>query len=391
MFCGQPQGDAPDADGARGDVAGQREEQEQWRSPADADGAQDDTEGQQEGSEQRQASADADSAPEGTQDDAAGQMDEHEQHHTPADAGGAHGGAPGQHETPAQWRSPPPRSEMYGGTPVQQRGPMQRQPQPPGGNRYGGAPGQQGGPMQWQTPPAGVNQQGGQYPPPVYQPRLPMICSISEIYRRVLAILVKKPILLWGISLMCMLLTYLAVITSILVPIICIPIVATLSFGMVSVYLAGYRNQPIESAMLFTGFKQFRRVAGGMLWMMLWIFIWALIPLVGIIMAIIKSYSYRFVPYLLLTQPDIGATDTLKKSMEMTNGYKGKMFGADILVGIVVFVVLLVLALLGTIRVIGGFFTFLEVLVGVVCVIFLPLFMGLIGAAFYDEIERVQQ
>jgi len=26
-----------------------------------------------------------------------------------------------------------------------------------------------------------------------------------------------------------------------------------------------------------------------------------------------------------------------------------------------------------------------------VCVIFLPLFMGLIGAAFYDEIERVQQ
>jgi len=215
------------------------------------------------------------------------------------------------------------------------------------------------------------------------------ICSIFEIYGRVSKVLFAKPILLWGISLMFTLISFLAFFFCLL-PIIYLPVVAVLEVGMISVFLAGYRGQKIESAMLFKGFDDFKRFAGGMLWMTLWVLIWSLIPFAGFILAIIKAYSYRFVPYLLLTQPDLSASDTLKRSMEMTSGYKGKMFGADILVGVIVGAAMIILGLLGLIPAIGGFFIFLLVILVILCIALLPLFMGLISAAFYDEIEKVR-
>jgi len=205
-----------------------------------------------------------------------------------------------------------------------------------------------------------------------------------------MAILKRRPILLWGISLMFSLLNFIAIFFCAL-PIIYVPVVAVLEVGMISIFLAGYRGAHFETAMLFSGFSDFKRIAGGMLWMSLWILIWGLIPFAGIVMVIIKSYSYRFVPYLLLTDKEIKPTDTLKLSMGMTKGYRGKMFGADILVFVIVFAAGLILGLMGRIPAIGGFFYFLLVALMILCVMFLPLFAGLIKAAFFDEIERVRK
>ena len=121
--------------------------------------------------------------------------------------------------------------------------------------------------------------------------------------------------------------------------------------------------------------------------MWLWLLIWAMIPLAGIVLVIIKGFAYIFVPYILLTQPEVSATEALKKSVEMTRGYKGKLFGAYVLTYVIVWVCFLILYLLGLIPFVGIVFLIISVIFTLVCVAFLPLFIGLVGAAFFDEIE----
>jgi len=269
-------------------------------------------------------------------------------------------------------QAPPP--------PVQQAPPpVQQAPPPP-------PPVQQAPPpMQQPAYPQGSPQQ--QYAQPM---RPPDICSVGEIYKRVFAALKAKPMLLWGISLMFLLVSELIIMFSLL-PIIFIPVVAVLGVGMISVYLASYRGQIINTSMLFTGFNDFKRIAGGMMWMSLWGMIWGMVPVYGIV----KLYSYRLVPYILLSQPDISPAEALKKSMAMTDGFKMKMFLADLFIGLIVGAIsgLLFLITIGL-----GFITpILSFLFGIVptlfyliCVLILPLFSGLMHAIIYDEIEKVK-
>ena len=120
-----------------------------------------------------------------------------------------------------------------------------------------------------------------------------------DLIAKALQVLVQKPIRLWGLSLLCQLLVTLATGLSV-IPIIFLPIIFVLNAGMAAVYLTGYRGGEVNSDALFAGFKRFFKVAGGMGWMALWIFIWGMIPVAGIVFAVIKSYSYRFVPYIMI-------------------------------------------------------------------------------------------
>ena len=192
--------------------------------------------------------------------------------------------------------------------------------------------------------------------------------------------------LLWGLSLLCGLLTTLASLFGIL-PIIYLPINYVLQVGMCSIFLAGYRGKNFNSDDLFKGFKDFWHCAGGMAWMYLWILIWALIPVAGIVMAIIKAYSYRFVPYILVEEKDISAAEALRKSMRMTQGYKGTMFAADIIVCVVYAVVAVLLSLLAHIPYLGIIFAIALLLLNIAFGVFGSLVFGLIEAAFYDEIS----
>ena len=216
-------------------------------------------------------------------------------------------------------------------------------------------------------------------------PQGPTGPSFSGAYTTAFSVLKGKPILLWGLSLLHGLLTALAYLLG-TIPIISIPIVYVLAVGMKAIYRDGLRGKEVNSDQLFMGFnKRFLRFAGGMAWKDLWVLIWCLIPIVGPIFAIIKSYSYRFVPYILLDDPEIKATEALRESMRQTKGMKGQMFAADILVYVAVFVVSLVLGLLGKIPYIGVLFTLVLVIVTILIGMFLPLFLGLIEAYFYEE------
>jgi len=171
-----------------------------------------------------------------------------------------------------------------------------------------------------------------------------------------------------------------------LLPIVWLPVVLVLELGMANIFLRGYRGHEISSLLLFEGFSnKFARNAGGMGWRMLWLLIWGLIPVAGIFIAIVKFYSYRFVPYIMLTEPDIPATEALKKSMNQTNGYKGKMFLADLLIGLAVVVTTIIFYFILLIPFIGPI---LAIIYYILLVALLPLLMGTLEAVYYDKVSK---
>lgn len=118
--------------------------------------------------------------------------------------------------------------------------------------------------------------------------------------------------------------------------------------------------------------------------MYLWIFLWFLIPIAGPFIAIYKSFSYAFTPYILNEEKSVGAMDALKKSMQDTKGYKLNMFVAVVLPSVAFIVVSAILGLLALIPFVGVIFTVISVLLSLVYSLFAPMFLGLIKAGFYD-------
>lgn len=71
--------------------------------------------------------------------------------------------------------------------------------------------------------------------------------------------------------------------------------------------------------------KNWLRYLGVSAWATLWYFLWLL---VFVIPGIIKYFGYLFAPYLVLEYPDMTVRQALKKSMEISNGYKRRLFAA---------------------------------------------------------------
>lgn len=203
---------------------------------------------------------------------------------------------------------------------------------------------------------------------------------IGYIFGKVIDIVKKKPFMLWGVSLLHIVVVAAVNITGSMLPILSIPIVLTLNAGMASLYLDGYNGKEVSSKQLFRGFEKdcISRVPAGMLWHRLWGAIWALVPIAGII----KSYSYEFTPYILLTRPEISVLDALKESMKETQGYKGRMFGTDILMALMCIGLYLVFALMLFIPILGWIVGFVGM---VATLVLFPLFSGLVRAGFYEE------
>ena len=214
---------------------------------------------------------------------------------------------------------------------------------------------------------------------------------LMKIYNQAFAVLMKKPLKLWGISLLSIVLSaVLMPLCGVAIPAIGISVSMLLATSMTMIYLYGYRGENVEVTQLFTCFKDWqtiKRVVLGLSWMVLWVFLWALIPIVGPIIAIIRIYEYRLTPYILVTEPDVAITDAIKLSSTRTKGYKLQMFLADFVYAAIYFVVILVLGLLAKIPVIGVLFSLVTVLLNIAYVALVPLFAGLVKAAFYVEIS----
>ncbi len=217
---------------------------------------------------------------------------------------------------------------------------------------------------------------------------------LMTIYGRAFKVLMKKPLKLWGISLLAIALTgALSALCGVAIPVLGLAVTMLISTSMTMIYLAGYRGQDVEVAQLFSCFKDWqtiKRVLLGLGWMALWIFLWSLIPVVGWIFALIRAYEYRLTPYILVTEPEVSITDAIKVSAERTKGYKLQMWLADFVYVLMFFVACLVLGLFAAIPVLGILFTLALVVLYIAFFALSPLFAGLVQAAFYEEIANAK-
>lgn len=250
---------------------------------------------------------------------------------------------------------------------------------------------------------------------------------LSFCYKRAFSVLMKKPLRLWGLSLMSLLVSILAILFGATILPVAIAFIYIISVGMSKVYIDGINEREVNSDQLFEGFSRPFRIAGGMAWSSLWIVIWIIVPLLagallmfvwntlfsrllidfgaysaisafqiigtflgavvslaGLVVATIKFYEYRFVPYILATRPAVTATQALRLSKDLTKGKKRWMFLADLIPTVALAIATLILNLLARIPVIGAIFIVLSIVLSAAFVLFLPIFKGLYDAAFYE-------
>ena len=93
--------------------------------------------------------------------------------------------------------------------------------------------------------------------------------------------------------------------------------------GLIKFTLAYSRKNEPRLEQIFEGFNDFSRALVAYLLMALYIFLWALLL---IIPGIIAAYSYSMTFFILADDENISASDALKKSKEMMDGNKMKLF-----------------------------------------------------------------
>lgn len=229
---------------------------------------------------------------------------------------------------------------------------------------------------------------------------------ISAVFGRAFKALFRQPGMLWGLSVLSVIITLIATAAFAVVPVVGVAIAYVLTCGMAKVYVDGINGKTVNSDQMFEGFDStFLRKAGGMAWRDLWLVIWLMVPVAGPIIYLVKSYSYAFVPYILMTKPEVKATQALRMSMELTDGKKFRMFLADIIWSLVpvLTVALPVYLTAGADMVFSssgssfnsGSFAPVLALLAIAVEIFLLLFSGIIAqlykAAFYAYKEEDYQ
>jgi len=222
-----------------------------------------------------------------------------------------------------------------------------------------------------------------------------------------------------------------------------IPAAMALNFliqtGMSKVYLVGLEGKEPETEHFLSGFQKAKKVIGAMFWQSLWALVWVIVAIVGFflvallfegiasmvltsvarvvdpwdygaldgaytafkvisiigvilgcvvaiplcVIAVIKGYSYSFVPFILATKPDVTVSQSLKLSMELTRGKKLHMFLADLIFSAIVVVVSLILVGLCWIPFANIIFFIVAFAFFIVLAVVAPVFTGLYRAEFF--------
>lgn len=249
---------------------------------------------------------------------------------------------------------------------------------------------------------------------------------LFDAYKRAFAVLKRKPIRLWGLSMLCSLVCVLAgILTAPLLIVVGLAFGLIVSTGMSKVYVDAVRGEEINSDQLFVGFSSGRvwRYLGAYAWQLLWICIWyfgtglctvigggviavigfafrnvPVLPIIfyvlaGLVAAAIgclgsyflinRSWAYSFLPYILVTKPELTATQALRLSVKMTKGKKLQMFLAKLLFSACISAALGILFALSLIPYVGFIFGIVFVVAAVLVLILAPLFEGLVMAYFF--------
>ncbi|MBO4453135.1 MAG: DUF975 family protein, partial [Clostridia bacterium] len=253
-----------------------------------------------------------------------------------------------------------------------------------------------------------------------------------EAYKRAFSIIKKKPLRLWGLSLLTLVIAVFAIVLTLpVLGIVGASFIAVVYTGMSKVYLDALDEKEVNSDQLFSGFKRFWTVLGGVAWKALWIFIWAalsvaagavvvmlftvigysfgakalqifsiigavlgyIVMAAGYVYTIYKSYSYAFVEYILMTEENVTATQALRLSIKLTKGKMLQMFLADLVFSVGTSLVIGILAGLALIPYVGFLFGIVAIVVYIAVLLFSGIFTGLYRAYFFKApvpVKKIQ-
>ena len=131
----------------------------------------------------------------------------------------------------------------------------------------------------------------------------------------------------WGIAIGTMFLYFIIVSVIGAVPLLgtvaMVVVSGPFSLGMATFFLNLSRGTSREVELIFRGFSQLG-VAFAAYWLMfIFVFLWALLLVVP---GIIKAFSYSMTYMIIADNEGISAMDAIRKSQEMMNGNKAKLF-----------------------------------------------------------------
>lgn len=107
--------------------------------------------------------------------------------------------------------------------------------------------------------------------------------------------------------------------------ILMIILIGPLTAGINSFFIQVQQGREVSAGTMFVdGFGQnFGRKIGAYWWQFLFVWLWSLL---FVIPGIVKTYAYSMQFYILADCPNVTAKDSLKLSMRMMKGNKGKLF-----------------------------------------------------------------
>lgn len=131
----------------------------------------------------------------------------------------------------------------------------------------------------------------------------------------------------WGIAIGAIILTFLIALATQITPIIgfviYIVISGALTMGINRFMLSIVRKEDVNIFYIFDGFNRIGTNLSALLLQILFIILWSLLL---IIPGIIAAYAYSMTFYILADNKEMSAMDAIKKSKEMMEGNKMKLF-----------------------------------------------------------------
>ncbi len=212
--------------------------------------------------------------------------------------------------------------------------------------------------------------------------------ALIRVYKDAFSSYKDRALRMLGITWFAGLISFLATILLSGIMLLALAVDFAVSSALAVIYLREYNKEQTTVEDVFAPFsdrEKLRRVVLGMAWMNLWIFIWALIPVVGIVFAIIKGYKYRFTPYVLMNEPEIPIMEAIKESERRTEGLRLKMFIAELAAYSALTVVCIILGLLSMIPYVGVVFLILLILCMIAGVAAMPVVTNALNCLFFAK------
>ena len=100
-----------------------------------------------------------------------------------------------------------------------------------------------------------------------------------------------------------------------------------LTVGIHKFFIENHYSNPKAGSIVWAFKSNYLNIVKTMFLMQVYIFLWSLLLAIP---GIIKSYSYRLVPYILADNPDMDSDDAITLSREMMNGQKFDAFVLDL-------------------------------------------------------------